>query len=1014
MISNHCRALAYCLSFVIGVFPAFAVAAGPTAPDGLSVPDSVVADILNAKAEEKTYVVWMDGDPLVAYDGDIKGLKATRPGKGKKLNPKSKAVINYQAHLHARQNAAMQGVGIGSSKKLYNYSVTFNGFAAKMTDAQAEQLRASADVRSVVEDRKYRFNTVSTPEFLGLRDSGSAWDLGYQGEDVVIGIMDSGIWPENPSFSDRTGTNPNGKPGKLDYHQIPGWNGKCVPGEDFNASHCNQKLIAAQWYSAGFGGDGNIKNLFPYEFVSPRAADGHGVHTASTAGGNDGVEAVVDGVDLGTASGMAPRARIAAYKVCWGFGDDPAGGCFGSDSVAAIDQAVIDGVDVINFSISGTRTNFLDAVEVAFLFAADAGVFVAASAGNSGPGAETVAHPSPWITTVAAGTHDRLFEADVVLGNGDSYTGASIQETGTAVLPMVYSADVGLPGEDPNEVRLCYPGTLDPAAVSGTMVLCDRGLIARVSKSAAVSMAGGSAMVLANVGPGSLNADLHSVPSVHVASADGDAIRSYVTTDAAPTGYLTPRISGTNPSAPEVAAFSSRGPLLASSDLLKPDIMAPGVDILAAVSPIEGGRDFDFLSGTSMSSPHIAGLAAVVKSAHPDWSPMMIKSALMTSSDDTAASPFAEGTGHVVPNSAIDPGLVYDSGFLDWLGFLCGTGQLAAGFCPALGIDPSDLNGPNIAVGELAGAQTVTRTVTNVGSAASYVASVDAPPGIDVSVSPGVLTLAAGESASYEVTFESTASSVIGDYAFGNLTWSDGAGHDVRSALVVRPLAIAAPDQVSLGGSSGSASFDVTFGYDGAYTAAAHGLEPATQQAGSVDDDPANDINTALGTCDFGSFPFACTGITWHLVFVPPAPAHTRISLFDAYTDGNDDLDLYVWDAGFGFVGSSGSGTSAEQVDIALPSSPFYFVAVHGWQTDGPDANYVLFDWSVPGTPGGTYPLIIDSAPGSASVAVTDSIEFSWDVSGDSATSGRKYLGAISHSDAGGVIGLTLVNVDDD
>jgi subtilisin family serine protease len=980
------------------------------ASDGVAVPNltvpAEVADQIAAdKAVEKTYIVQMSGDPVVAYDGSISGLNATRPAKGQKLDPNDKDVIKYQKHLQKLQNAALRGVGAGLNKKLYNYTVAFNGFAAKMTEAQADQLRASGDVLTVTEDQKYRLNTISTPEFLGLRDEGSAWDMGYVGEDVVIGIMDSGAWPENPSFSDRTGTNPNGVEGKLDYQQIPGWHGKCVPGEAFNASHCNQKLIAAQWYGAGFGGPAGIKATFPYEFLSPRAVDGHGVHTASTAGGNDGVEAVVDGINLGTASGMAPRARIAAYKVCWGFGDDPAGGCFGSDSVAAIDQAVIDGVDVINFSISGTRTNFLSPVEVAFLFAADAGVFVAASAGNSGPGAATVAHPSPWITTVAAGTHDRLFEADVVLGNGDSYTGASIQEDGTAVLPMVYSADVGLTGEDPTEVRLCYPGTLDPAQVAGKMVLCDRGVIARVAKSEAVAIAGGSAMILANTGPGSLNADLHSVPSVHVDQASGDAIRTYVTTAVDPTGYLTPRVSGTDPDAPEVAAFSSRGPLQASSDLLKPDIMAPGVDVLAAVSPVEGGRDFDFLSGTSMSSPHIAGLAAVVKSAHPDWSPMMIKSALMTSSEDTVATPFAEGTGHVVPTAAIDPGLVYDSGFLDWFGFLCGTGQLVSSACSVLEIDPSDLNTPNIAVGELAGSQTVVRTVTNVGPAGTYNVSVEAPPGIDVTVSPSSLTLAEGESASYEVTFTATAAAVLEDFAFGNLTWSDGT-RNVRSALVVRPFQLAAPTEVVGAGAAGSLSFDVEFGYTGDYTAAPHGLEPAGLTDGNVVDDPANDINTALQTG---------VGVTFEFVSVPAGTAYARFSLFDDYTDGNDDLDLYVFYQNGAFVGGSGSPTSAEEVNVPFPAPGTYIVVVHGWQTDGPDANYTLFDWSVPGTPGtGTYPLVIDSAPASAVLGSSGTVDVSWDVSSDPATTGRKYLGAVSHSDGSGLIGLTLVGIEDE
>jgi hypothetical protein len=361
-----------------------------------------------------------------------------------------------------------------------------------------------------------------------------------------------------------------------------------------------------------------------------------------------------------------------------------------------------------------------------------------------------------------------------------------------------------------------------------------------------------------------------------------------------------------------------------------------------------------------------------------------------------------------VPTAAIDPGLVYDSGFLDWFGFLCGTGQLVSSSCGVLGIDPSDLNTPNIAIGELAGSQTVTRTVTNVGPAGTYNVSVDAPPGIDVMVSPSVLTLVEGESASYEVTFTATPAAVLGSYAFGNLTWSDGT-RNVRSALVVRPFQIAAPTEVGGAGATGSLSFDVDFGYSGDYIAAPHGLEAAGLTDGNVVDDPANDINTALATG---------VGVTFEFISVPAGTAYTRFSLFDDYTDGNDDLDLYIFgpdSAGFPFVGSSGSPTSAEEVNLVFPAPGTYIAVVHGWQTDGPDANYTLFDWSVPGTPGtGTYPLVIDSAPASAVLGSSGTVEVSWDVSSDPATTGRKYLGAISHSDAGGLIDLTVVQIEDE
>ena len=430
------------------------------------------------------------------------------------------------------------------------------------------------------------------------------------------------------------------------------------------------------------------------------------------------------------------------------------GSCYQSDSVAAIDQAVADGVDVINFSISGSRTNFLDAVEVAFLFAADAGVFVAASAGNSGPGASTVAHPGPWLTTVAASTHDRYYEADLELGDGSSFTGASTNVSGAAG-DLVYSANVGLAGADAEEVRLCYPGTLDPALVTGMIVLCDRGAIARVDKSRAVFMAGGIGSILANPGPGTLNPDFHSVPTVHVDNVDGDAIRAYATGGGTPTAEIFPSVFAPA-DAPLIAGFSSRGPLLAGDgDLLKPDVSAPGVAVLAAVAPPgNGGLDFAEYQGTSMSSPHVAGLGALLTQLHPDWSPMMIKSALMTTGTDllSGPDPFAQGAGHVDPNSAADPGLVYDHGFIDWLGFLCGTGQLQASYCPALGFDPSDLNVASISIGSLAGSQTVTRTVTSVSDEAEYYEFSAAVPGIDVVANPSSFTINPGESVTFDLT----------------------------------------------------------------------------------------------------------------------------------------------------------------------------------------------------------------------------------------------------------------------
>jgi hypothetical protein len=310
-------------------------------------------------------------------------------------------------------------------------------------------------------------------------------------------------------------------------------------------------------------------------------------------------------------------------------------------------------------------------------------------------------------------------------------------------------------------------------------------------------------------------------------------------------------------------------------------------------------------------------------------------------------------------------------------------------------LDPSDLNYPSIAIGQLAGEQTVVRTVTNVGPAGTYEVSVDAPAGIDVTVDPASLTLETGESASYSVTFTGNDSVVAEAWTFGSLTWSHGP-HHVTSPIALYPVAIAAPAEVHGSGTDGSLDFDVTFGYTGDYTAGAHGLVAALMTDGYVEDDPGD------------SFSPSGPGVTLHMINVPAGSAYARFSLFDAYTDGNDDLDLYVYYPSGAFAGSSGSGTSAEQVDVAFPPAGDYYVFVHGWGTDGPDANYTLFSWAVPATPGSSNMTL--TAPSAATLAATETVTVDW----FGLDAGTKYLGAVSHSDAGGILGLTLVGIETD
>jgi subtilisin family serine protease len=834
------------------------------------------------KGVSDVYVVQLADAPVAAYRGGVAGYQATRPGPGRKIDKKDPSVVRYAAYLRSRHDAVANGVG---APRLYDYEHSFNGFAAPLNAAQVAVLQRDPRVVSVKRDALSQVTTDNTPRFLGLDALGGLWSqLGGQGkagEDVIIGVVDTGIWPEHPSFSG------------AGYGPPPaGWNGECRSGEQWSQRHCNNKLIGARYYEKGYG---HFFGGLSGDYQSARDHDGHGTHTASTAGGNAGVEASIFGRNLGLISGVAPRARIAAYKACW------PGGCADTDTLAAIDAAVADGVDVINFSIGDADPDFLDTDDVAFLFAREAGVFVAASAGNSGPGASTVDHGGPWLTTVGASTQNRSFVGTVRLGNGQTFKGASVTP-GLASTPLVDGAAVGSVG--------CLTG-LNPALVTGKIVLC-QGSRERAARGLAVKQAGGVGMVLYTLAEhDALMSDNHYLPAVHVRNSSGLAIKSYI---AAAGAGATASLSGGSKElggGNTMAAFSSRGPLLPSErstgDLLKPDVTAPGVQILAGGSPVAfvgaPGQLFQAIGGTSMSSPHIAGVGALLKDRHPGLTPAEMQSAIITSARQdvykqdgtTPADPFDFGGGHVVPNRAADPGLVYPVTFDDYRGFLRSQGLCTNcfGTSPAPDTPATNLNVPSVTIRALAGTRTVKRKVKNVGAAATYTASLEAPAGVNVTVTPTSLTLAAGQEATYEVTFTSNAAVAFDEYAFGSLTWSDGGGgHRVRSPLVVRPVKLAAPTSLTKTTASGSEVLAVQFGYAGPFAAAPQGLTAALTETRTVSDDRTNNFDTAA--------PASNQGIQVHDFNVPAGTTHARFQLFDELTDGDDDLDLYLYRVGPG------------------------------------------------------------------------------------------------------------------
>jgi subtilisin family serine protease len=997
---------------------------GATFATGASAEELVVVADGQSKAvvesETGSYIVVMEEDPVVVT-----------LGQDALDTPAAEAISD---DLEAEQDDVLDDIGGDARDKVNTYTNSLNGFSAFLTYEEAQTLAANPKVSLVLPDELHQATTNDSGAYLGLTRRGGAYASGITGEGVVVGIIDNGIWPEHPSFADDGSypdlgitlddtDRPNCEFGNAAHATDP----SILPDVPFT---CNQKLLGARQMLDTYR---FFIGATPFEYDSARDDDGHGTHTASTAAGNAGVEASMYGEDLGEISGIAPRARVIAYK---GLG---ALGGFTSDLAAAIDQAVFDGVDVINYSIGGGASVPTGGDDIAFLFAANAGVFVATSAGNSGPGSDTVGSPgnSPWLTTVGASTQKRFYEGDVVYytsgkgrearkghddhreGRGRTYkvSGASLTpELGRS--PFVDAEDFG------NE--LCLPGTFAPGSLDGMVVLCKRGAIGRAAKGENVAAAGGIGMVLYNFDDNdNLFTDTHAIPAVHINFTDGLKLKAYIDAQAAAGKDAQVAIKDTGDrtkakGAPSMTYFSSRGPNGPVPDIIKPDITAPGHQILAGDSPGVNafGDSFQAISGTSMSSPHVAGLFALLKQAHPDWTPAMAKSAIMTTANTkvkaedrkTQATPFEMGAGEIDPGrvdrkgSAFNPGLVYDAGFVEYLGFLCGAdyglvSQDDCEFLDSIGIpsDASDLNMASIGVAELAGSQTVIRSVTSVADkTVRYRARVKDPSGYDVTVSPSRFSIAPGETVTFEVTIVNTGAPA-GEWRFGELELQGG-GYEVASPIAVNGALFDTASDVSGTGVDGSLSFDVLFGYTGSYTAAAHGLVPSTVLSGTIGQDPdatypsGDDAPGPAGGVDLYSIPVVDS-------------AFLRIALT---IPGDDDVDLYLENSSGTIIAASTNGGTDELIELVLPANDTYTLAVHGWGIVTPGGlPYAVDTWSVPLTPGGGS-LSIDSAPASATNGTTGTVTASW----SGLAPGTSYLGAVSHTGDAGLLGLTLVNVD--
>ncbi|XP_057952932.1 subtilisin-like protease SBT3.9, partial [Malania oleifera] len=708
---------------------------------------------------------------------------------------------------------------------LYSYKNGFSGFAAMLSESQANNISGFPQVLDVFSSRNFSIHTTRSWDFLQVKSqvANGILNKSHNGSGSIIGMLDTGIWPESESFNDE------------DMGPVPShWKGICQEGEKFNLSNCNRKIIGARWYVKGYEAQyGNVNSSDWDDLLSPRDQNGHGTHVASTAAGAFVQNASFLGLAQGWARGGAPSACLAIYKICW----SPDGHCTEADIIAALDDAIYDGVDVISASIGSTvplAPYFADALSIGSFHAAAKGISVVCSAGNEGPSPQTVEHAAPWLITVAASTIDRSFPTPITLGNNQTFVvllllepffqfipqlvigqALNTRENVTNLYPFWYGANLASIGASYDDAKSCQIGSLNATRTRGKVVLCFQ----TQSQSSVdiaeftVFKAGGVGLIFAQA-PTKEIVPSYWFPTVQVDNTIGTSLWLYWAASSYPMVKISPTTTTIGKQiAPEVASFSSRGPNSLSPAVLKPDIAAPGVNILAAWPPPSFPyTNFNVLSGTSMACPHISAVVALIKSIYPTWSPAAIKSALVTTASikdaygqhivaeglpSKRADPFDFGGGVVNPNKAIDPGLVFDMETSDYVNFLCSMGYDESVInkmtrmhiqCNGTTNFPENLNLPSISVPELKSCLTISRTATNVGPENSwYISFIEAPPGISLMVEPPILFF---NGALKNINFKITLCSqlrVQGRYSFGYIYWTNP-NHLVKMPITVRPI----------------------------------------------------------------------------------------------------------------------------------------------------------------------------------------------------------------------------------
>jgi len=1009
-----------------------------------------------------TYIVRLNDQPVATYSGGVEGFAATNPQIAKKalfnqlanskkssqqirqelrLDLEAPEVKAYSKYLEGKQQTFINKANakLGANLDIvYKYKNAFNGMAVRLTQDEAAQLANLADVAYVERERIEQLDTDTGPIHIGATNvwEGEGQSAVNMGEGVIIGVVDTGINSDHPSFADV---------GADGYDHTNPWGEGVYVGDcatDY-PEMCNDKLIGVRSYASVTD---NYQDSDVFGDTPPPANgedyNGHGSHTAGTSGGNilknvgmldpefgelvgDGVNST--GFEFEQISGVAPHANIVAYQICNpGDTGDTYSGCPGAAIIAALEDAVADGVDVINYSISGGGDPWSSSSEMTFLAAQEAGIFASVSAGNSGPEANTTPKSAPWYTVVGASTHGREVAFEKEIGEftgGDSELAAisGNSASGGITASIVYAGDFENPNDPDNDPAQCLQ-PFPEGTFSGQIVVCDRGEIARVQKAINVADGGAGGYVLANVdgGASSIANDVYVVPGIHITAEDGNALRAWLASGEGHGATITEAAGELKiGQADDMAGFSSRGPNSYVFDIMTPSVTAPGVSIYAAYADEQYGHDqngpapadYAFLQGTSMSAPHVAGAGAVLKSAHPTWTPDQIRSALMlTATQDvrkedgeTPADAFDMGTGSIRVNLADKTGLVMN--------------ETAANYTaanPEEGGDPKTLNIPSVTDANCVGLCSWTRTVTATMDGSWTAEGVNISDGLEITVTPASFDLAAGES--QEITIEVDAIQAQSNaWAFGHVVMTSDAHPTARIPVNVNASTGNIPDSMDFDAHRDVDSFllkDVMAIEIAEFTSRSYGLVKADQANetlavdsahGSVYDDLEDGINVSMVT----------------------VPADAKRFVAEVLSSESPDLDMFVGidTNGDGIpqedeeIARSASGTALEKVDLMEPDAGDYWIIIQNWEAseEGAEDAYTLATAVVDGELNDNLSVEADSAI----PALTEfDLRFNWSLEGSMA--GEMYYGAIdlgtSAEDAGnlGLISVDLMRGEDD